>query len=232
MITSEMKITDVVKAYPEAVEIFNDFHIDYCCGGNEPLESALQKLEIEPKSFTALLNRKLAEAHHKLDSGQALDVEQLEKMEIPALIDYIVSTHHTKERKLLEEIDELVNKVLLVHYEHHKEQLIPLHSLFSDLRKELQEHFAKEEKLIFPYMKNTFEGDKNMEYVKELEAEHETAGNLIKEITACTNDFTPPEDGCASYRLAFQKLQELVQDVYIHIFTENSLLFPKYEGGY
>lgn len=33
MITGKMKVTDVVKAYPEAVEIFNDFHIDYCCGG-------------------------------------------------------------------------------------------------------------------------------------------------------------------------------------------------------
>jgi len=80
-------------------------------------------------------------------------------------------------------------------------------------------------------MKNSFSGDNNTGYVKDLEDEHEAAGNLIKEITACTNDFTAPEDGCASYRLAFKKLQELVNDVYIHIFTENSLLFPKYEGG-
>ncbi|HBD00654.1 MAG TPA: hypothetical protein DC053_16925, partial [Lachnoclostridium sp.] len=77
------------------------------------------------------------------------------------------------------------------------------------MRKELQEHFAKEEKLIFPYMKSSFTGDNNTGYVKDLEDEHEAAGNLIKEITACTNDFTAPEDGCASYRLAFKKLQEL-----------------------
>ena len=90
---------------------------------------------------------------------------------------------------------------------------------------------VKEEKLVFQYMKNSYLENSNDGYVKELEDEHDAAGNIIKEITACTNDFTAPEDGCASYRLVCQKLQELVKDVYIHIFTENSLLFQKYEGG-
>lgn len=231
MITGKMKVTDVVKAYPGSVEIFNDFHIDYCCGGKDALEEAIQKQGIESKSFIELLNKKIVNQPQKSNKGQVLAVERLSEMEVPDLIDYIIETHHSKERILLSEIDELINKVLLAHYEHHQTQLVPLHGLFSDLRKELQEHFAKEEKLIFPYMKNSFTGDNNTGYVKDLEDEHEAAGNLIKDITACTNDFTAPEDGCASYRLTFKKLQELVNDVYIHIFTENSLLFPKYEGG-
>ena len=231
MITGNMKITDVVKAYPEAVEIFNDFHIDYCCGGKDALEAALEELGIEPNSFIELLNKKLIKSSHKSSNGQILAVDRLTEMNITELIDYIIDTHHTKERYLLAEIDELLNKVLLVHYEHHQEQLVPLHGLFSDLRKELQEHFAKEEKAIFPYIKKNFNKEKGIRYVKDLEDEHEAAGNLIKEIIACTNDFTAPKDGCATYRLVFQKLQELVKDVYIHIFTENSLLFPKYEGG-
>ena len=231
MITGKMKVTDVVKAYPEAVELFNDFHIDYCCGGKDELEKALQQLGIESKSFIEVLNKKIVNQPHKSNKGHVLAVERLAEMDIPGLIDYIIDTHHSKERVLLAEIDELINKVLLVHYEHHQSQLVPLHRLFSDLRKELQEHFAKEEKLIFPFMKNSFTESKSTGFVKELEDEHEGAGNLMKEITACTNDFTPPEDGCASYRMVFQKLEELVKDVYIHIFTENSLLFPKYEGG-
>ncbi len=230
MITGKMKITDVVKAYPKAIEIFNDFHIDYCCGGNDALEDAVKELGIESNSFIELLNKKLANQAHKSNEEQVLAIERLMEMSIPDLIDYIIDTHHLKERRLLAEIDELINKVLLVHYEHHQEQLIPLHSLFSDLRKELQQHFVKEEKLIFPYMQKNFNGDKGINYVKSLEDEHEAAGNLIKEITACTNDFTAPEDGCTSYRVLFQKLQELVKDVYIHIFIENSLLFQKYEG--
>lgn len=230
MITGKMKITDVVKAYPKAIEIFNDFHIDYCCGGNDALEDAIKELGIESNSFIELLNKKLANQAKKSNEEQVLAVERLVEMSIPDLINYIIDTHHLKERRLLAEIDELINKVLLVHYEHHQEQLVPLHELFSDLRKELQQHFVKEEKLIFPYMQKNFNGDKGINYVKSLEDEHEAAGNLIKEITACTNDFTAPEDGCTSYRVLFQKLQELVKDVYIHIFIENSLLFQKYEG--
>ncbi|MFT4106787.1 MAG: DUF542 domain-containing protein [Lacrimispora sp.] len=229
MITNKMRITDVVKAYPRAVEIFNDFHIDYCCGGKDFLEDAIQELGIDSKSFIDLLNKKLAKTAGAADTGQVLPIERLEKMNVPELIDYIMETHHTKERDLLAECDELMNRVLLAHYGHHPEQVIPLHGLFSDLRKELQEHFAKEEKLVFPYMKESCLGNGNSGYVKELEDEHDAAGNLIKEITACTNDFTPPKDGCASYHLLFQKLQELVKDIYIHIFTENSLLFQKYE---
>lgn len=231
MITNNMKVTDVVKAYPRAVEIFNDFHIDYCCGGKDRLEDALQELRIDSKSFIELLNKKLITQENGADQGQVLEVERLMQMEVPELIDYIIDTHHIKERKLLEEIDELINKVLLAHYEHHQEQLIPLHGLFSDLRKELQQHFAKEEKIILPYMKKHYKDKGDYTYVKELEEEHEAAGEIIKEIEKCTNDFTPPEDGCTSYRLTFQKLSELIKDIYIHIFTENSLLFQKYEGG-
>ncbi|PWJ51070.1 DUF542 domain-containing protein [Faecalicatena contorta] len=226
MITNNMKITDIVKAYPKAIEIFNDFHIDYCCGGKELLEDAVEELGIDSKSFIELLNRKLTGEGASPEKGQILEVDKLMEMSVPELIDYIIVTHHTKERVLLAEVDELLNKVLLAHYVHHQEQLVPLHELFSDLRKELQEHFAKEEKLIFPYMRQKATGS-NDEYVKELEDEHEAAGNLIKQIEACTNEFTVPKDGCATYHLTFQKLHELVKDIYIHIFIENSLLFQK-----
>lgn len=117
------------------------------------MEEAIQKLGIESKSFIELLNKKIVNQPKRSNKGQVLAVERLMEMEVPDLIDYIINTHHSKERILLAEIDELINKVLLAHYEHHQAQLVPLHGLFSDLRKELQEHFAKEEKLIFPYMK-------------------------------------------------------------------------------
>ncbi|WP_394524298.1 DUF542 domain-containing protein [Lacrimispora sp. JR3] len=231
MITNNMKLNEIVKAYPRAVDIFNDFHIDYCCGGNDLLEDALKQRSIDSKSFIDVLNKKLEKQENIPASSEILDVDRLMEMEVPELIDYIMDTHHGKERTLLSEIDVLVNRVLLAHYTHHQDQLVPLHGLFSDLKKELEEHFAKEEKLVFPYMKQNYNEKSDAGYVKELEEEHDAAGNLIKEITACTNDFTVPDGGCPSYHLLFQKLHELIKDIYNHIFTENSLLFPKYEGG-
>lgn len=232
MIKLEMKLSDIVKAYPRAVDIFNDFHIDYCCGGKDKLEDALKELSIDSKSFMEVLEKKLADVGNQTEKGEILNVDQLMEMEVPDLIDYINDTYHTKERRLIAEIDGLMNKVLLAHYEHHQSQLVSLHSLFSDLKKELEEHFAKEEKLVFPYMKKSFSENSRDGYIKELEDEHDAAGNLIKEITACTNDFKAPEGACASYYMLFEKLNELIKDIYNHIFTENSLLFPKYEGGH
>jgi len=81
MITGKMKVTDVVKAYPEAIEIFNDFHIDYCCGGKDALEEAIQKLGIESKSFIELLNKKIVNQPQKSNKGQVLAVERLSEME-------------------------------------------------------------------------------------------------------------------------------------------------------
>ena len=231
MITKNMTIADVVKAYPFSIELLNDFHLDYCCGGNDKLEYAVSKLGLDLKSFVDVLNKKISEKGDCSKNESVLKVEQLMAMGINELIDYVILTHHGKERNLIQETDELMNKVLLAHYEKHTAQLVSLHALFSDLRKELLEHFAKEEKLIFPYMKNNLSQKYDFEYVKELENEHEAAGNIIKEIEICTNHFALPSDVCNSYRILFQKLQELIEDIYIHIFTENSILFPKYEGG-
>lgn len=230
-ITNNMTIADVVKAYPSAIEIFHDFKIDYCCGGNENLVQAVEKLSLDSKSFLELLNKKLLEKKNQEEQEQRLNIEQLMQMNVEELIAFIIATHHAKERVLLEEVDELVNKVLFVHYANRGEQLIPLHANFCDLRKELLQHFAKEEKVTFPYMKENAPSERNCNYIKELENEHEAAGNIIKEIEACTNHFKAPEGACKSYRLLFQKLQELVEDIYLHIFTENSVLFPTYEGG-
>lgn len=61
----------------------------------------------------------------------------------------------------------------------------------------------------------------------ELENEHSHAGNIIKELRKVTNDFTPPEDACGTYRLVYQRLEALESDLFQHIHLENSILFPR-----
>ena len=227
MITKNMTLADVVKAYPQVIEEFNTLHIDYCCGGKDNLEKALKEKDLDSEKWIAAQNEKMLAAK---EDARAVGLEELREMPVNVLIDHIWETHHIKERALLYEIDGLVNKILVVHYEHHSAQLIDLHGLFAGLKKELEEHFAKEEKLIFPHMLAAQHGDKkNLSYVKALEDEHVAAGDIIKRIQISTNDFTPPEGVCTSYQLAFRKLNELVEDIFMHIFKENSILFPKFE---
>jgi regulator of cell morphogenesis and NO signaling len=52
--------------------------------------------------------------------------------------------------------------------------------------------------------------------------EHDRAGELL----ALTGDFVVPEDGCASYRCLYNRLQRLEADTHRHIHPENNVLFP------
>lgn len=75
------------------------------------------------------------------------------------------------------------------------------------LKADLEEHFAKEE---------------------QLEDEHTGAGDVIKEIQQLTNNFTPPEDACPTFRHTYATMEALFDDIFIHIFKENSIAFPEY----
>ena len=60
-----------------------------------------------------------------------------------------------------------------------------------------------------------------------MEMEHESAGNAFKEIRELTNDLTPPDGACNTYRVTFSLLDEFENDLHRHIHLENNVLFPK-----
>ena len=231
MITKNMKLADVVKVFPGVIEIFNKERIDYCCGGKNILEYALIENNIDVDYFVARLNKKMAEYDAKFKSR--VD-ESRYLLPIDELIDVIEETHHYDERVLLSELDKLINKILIVHYEHHGDELLKVHRLFADLKKELEEHFVKEEKIVFPTMidigKGANDSDKVFKYIKELESEHEAAGVIIKELQIVTNDFTAPPDACPTFIGTYEKLKRLIEDIFMHIFYESSVLFVKIES--
>jgi regulator of cell morphogenesis and NO signaling len=91
-------------------------------------------------------------------------------------------------------------------------------------------HFVQEEEDVFPLMQS--EATKEAyDKVVSLESEHEAAGDLIKSLIKATNDFTAPSDGCATYRATYALLKQLVEDIFLHIYKENSILFPMYAEG-
>ncbi|MDO5714692.1 MAG: DUF542 domain-containing protein [Tissierellia bacterium] len=217
MIVSTMKIEEAVKENPEITKIFTDTGIDFCCGGHRILGEVLEEQNIDVDSYLRLLNQS---EKKKVDENwnHALSMEKDE------LIPYLVERFHRKEEDLLEKVDGYLNKILKVHYISHGEELSSIYQVFLALKGELSAHFAKEEKIVFPAF---LEGD--AQKIHELEDEHEAAGELLKELEELTNGFVAPDDGCATYRLAFQTLKELVDDIHIHIFLENSVLFQEEE---
>ena len=60
-----------------------------------------------------------------------------------------------------------------------------------------------------------------------MEMEHEAAGSELESIRTITQDYALPADACATYQVAFAKLQEFEDDLFRHIHLENNILFPR-----
>lgn len=224
---TDKKLSTLVKEFPFATIFLNERKIDYCCGGDHMLYDSIAKAGHERGEFLSSLEVFLQDAQIKYKT--TVD-PSLYEMSIDSLIDHIEATHHLGERHLLEEVDEKLNTVLRAHYKNHKEELLTVHSLFSDLRKELLQHFVEEEEEVFPLLRRKAT-PQSLEMVESLEDDHEAAGDLIKSLQEATGSFTPPQDGCPTYVALYALMKTLVEDIFLHIYKENSILFPKYTEG-
>jgi regulator of cell morphogenesis and NO signaling len=97
----------------------------------------------------------------------------------------------------------------------------------------------KEELMLFPYiMAMTAAADQNQSVpcapfgtvnnpISIMMREHDTAGEILRELRSLTSDYKVPGDACASYQTLYQALENFEADLHQHIHLENNILFPK-----
>lgn len=209
-------------------ETLKSMGIDFCCGGKKKLVDVCAEKQLDFEQVkTAIVAPSVAGGTDKNDYAAWS----------PAfLVDYIYNQHHLYYYNNLPLINELLNKVAGKHGDHHPE-LLRLHRYFSQLQQELNEHFLKEEQVLFPAIKqlsaaagkgNAAQGAVNLAApVRVMEADHEMAGELLASMASITDNFTPPQGACNSFQLLYAKLRDLQDDLHIHVHLENNILFPK-----
>ena len=152
------------------------------------------------------------------------------------LINHIVNRHHKYLQAELPVLSEFVAKVYRVHGSRHPE-LAEINRRFHEMKLELDEHLIAEEELLFPlllaYGENPTEDRRMraMARVDELESDHRSVGDILRELRELTSDYTLPEGACKTYQLTYLKLQELESDLFEHIHLENNILFPRVSGA-
>jgi regulator of cell morphogenesis and NO signaling len=166
------------------------------------------------------------------------DNTDFDKMSLSELCNYIVETHHTYVKKELPQIYFYLRKVAGKHGERHPE-LHKIFQLFSNVKEEMESHMQKEELILFPRIKEldklTSGEEANLKLsiaylqapIDVMEMEHDFAGSTMNEIRNLTNNYTPPQDACTTYRLSFEALKSFEQDLHQHVHLENNILFPK-----
>lgn len=228
----ENTVKDVAVGVPGATRVFEKLGIDYCCGGHRSLADACRLANLEGTDVL----RSLAEAE---SASQNVSGERNWQNEtLASLTGFIVETHHTFTRDELARIELLLDKVCSVHGQNHAE-LLTVQKLFLALRDDLLPHMLKEEKILFPYVTELEGAILNgtplpmcffgtvQNPVRMMMNEHDTAGDLLRQLRSLTNDYTAPADGCFSYRTLYQALEAFETDLHQHIHLENNILFPR-----
>jgi regulator of cell morphogenesis and NO signaling len=63
--------------------------------------------------------------------------------------------------------------------------------------------------------------------INMMEHEHANAGDAIEKIKTLSNNYSPPDYACNTYRVLYAKLKEFEEDLNKHIHLENNILFPR-----
>jgi regulator of cell morphogenesis and NO signaling len=108
--------------------------------------------------------------------------------------------------------------------------------VLAGLRGVLETHyFQKEERILFPAIAALEAGSgpshacfgSVAQPIRMMEAEHANAGSALARIREITSNFAVPDYACITYRSLMAGLQELEQDLHVHIHLENNALFPR-----
>ncbi|MFB3169053.1 iron-sulfur cluster repair di-iron protein [Neobacillus sp. 179-C4.2 HS] len=220
-------VRDIVNELPKTSDVFKKFRIDFCCGGNIPLSEAITANGINEEAIMEEL-RVVFEKY----SAAETDLEVWTKSDSTTIIDHVINHYHRTSEEELLLLSPYVTKVSRVHGDSHPE-LLKVHELFYEFKKELMEHMAKEEAVVFPLIKQLADGtvenrEEAINMIVELEKEHDHAGEILRQIRSVTSDYTLPLDACGTYRLVYKRLEDLEGLTFMHVHLENNILFPRY----
>lgn len=213
-----------------SAKVFKTYGIDFCCGGKKTLKEVCTDRGLDPV--------KVREEIRRAETAPASRPTSYQNWPLNFLCDYIENTHHTYVRETLPELVAIAEKVEVAHGVNHPE-LAEIKSGIDTLAAELSDHMLKEEKILFPYVRDlVLINSGNLQFqlphfgkidnpISMMESEHEAAGQILQEIRELSNNFSLPADACTSFKMLYTLIQEFEDDLHIHIHLENNVLFPK-----
>ena len=163
-------------------------------------------------------------------AADAATEEEKTVRSLPEMIDDVIRNYHRTELSQMDDIEVLLRQALFADYAKNEYQLLYIHSKFAEFRASLEQHFAKEEAIVFPLMLDeTRRNRASWVKVMELENEHSQAEEKIWDLRQNTRYFSIPGDSCAAMQDAYRKLAVLCDGISDHIAEENGVIFPAYE---
>ena len=222
MIKKEDIVADVVTDYPKSADIFRNAGIDFCCGGQESIASAVNhKPNIDLNSLLNKLNH--------IDNTEGNSTINPKFLNVESLIQYIQSAYHETLKEEFKNLTPYMTKLAKVHGPSHP-YLLKLQDLYREFRDSMLDHIRKEDEEDFPKLIQYSQGQdvQNIKIILEdLINDHEDTGQLLKVMNQLTSDYQAPEEACGTWKLVYQRLQNIERQTHQHVHLENHVLFKK-----
>ncbi|HEY8549146.1 MAG TPA: iron-sulfur cluster repair di-iron protein [Vicinamibacterales bacterium] len=228
-ITTDRTVADIATTSPATIKVFQRHGIDFCCGGKVPLSEVCARKGLDVAAIVA-----------ELQAAELAPEERESWTDVPLhdLVGYIQERFHQPLRSELPRLSAMLARVVSRHGDRLPDTLLPLQATYQELERELLEHMAKEDGVLFPSIV-TLEAEHAQgrpasrdwrwlaQPISVMEAEHATAGAALERMRAITGSYTPPEDACPTFRGLYFGLSELEREMHVHVHLENNVLFPR-----
>lgn len=218
MFTTESRVGDIAVEQPSATRTFYRYGIDFCCGGGKSIASVCAKKGID-------VSEVLKEIENQ-KQGMVETPNSWTEASLPAIIAHIITTYHEPLRTELPRLGGMLDKVERVHGHVDPERFKRMQSVYGALVQELLDHMGKEENILFP-MIMAGKGAQTATPIAVMEAEHESAGDALRTLRELTDNYTPPDYACNTWRALWAGLSDLETTMHQHVHLENNILFPR-----
>ncbi len=225
----QQEVGQIVRKNLSTSSLFLHYGIDFCCGGDRSLESAAKEAGINPDELVTEIEKILASEKPETDFDQ---------LTLDKLIEFILTQHHDFIYNEAPHTLNLMDKVYLAHGNNHPE-LAEVRELIYRLVADLNNHQMKEERILFPFIREMERLDKNggelcqscfghvSQPIGVMESEHEETGGLLIKLKELTQNFSVPADACVSYSTLYKRLEDFYLNVLQHVHLENNILHVK-----
>ncbi len=146
------------------------------------------------------------------------------------VVDHLLDRHHAYARSEVVRLGALLDECLSRMGDEAPPELVKVHGHFQHFRADLEGHLEQEERTIFPAL---LEGGATEAgtWERQLTLEHAAVEELFQNIGTLLRHYEVPPDADPVLRSLILGLRDLEEDLHVHIFLENEVLFPRCVGA-
>jgi len=160
------------------------------------------------------------------------------KASLIELLEYIEQHHRRIKEKLLK-LQTLIEQAAELQNDQHSNTLGSLQKFYPVFKTKMENHFAKEEQILIPYIRRMDESNRNpgtkFEFhtssiknpIGRIEYDHDRIENVMfDKLRTITNNYQLPPNAGNAFKALYDGLKDIETNMSEHINLESNILFP------